>query len=73
MVHTYTAVYHNTGEWWVGTVEEVPGAIAQERTLAEVRESLIEAVQLILEVNQAYAPPVPEDATIIREPLAVPA
>ena len=37
MVHTYTAVYHNTGEWWVGTVEEVPGAIAQERTLEEVR------------------------------------
>lgn len=73
MTHTYTAVYHNTGEWWVGTVEEVPGAIAQERTLDEVRESLIEAVQLILEVNQAYAPPVPEDTTVLREPLAVPA
>ena len=72
MAHTYTAIYHNTGEWWVGTVEEVPGAIAQERTLEEVRESLVEAVQLILGVNQAYATRVPEDATIMREPLAVP-
>lgn len=26
-----------------------------------------------LEVKQAYAPLVPEDATIVREPLAVPA
>lgn len=60
MTHTYTAVYHNTGEWWVGTVEEVPGAIAQERTFDEVQKSLEEAVQLILEVNQAYAPRIAE-------------
>ena len=70
-MRTFTAVYRNTGEWWVGTVEEVPGAISQERTLEETRESLAEAVQLILDVNREYAE---QDATtpLLREPLIVP-
>ena len=55
MTYTFTAVYVQSGEWWIGTVEEVPGAISQERALEETRESLVEAVQLILEVNREYA------------------
>lgn len=51
----FTAVFEQDGEWWTGWVEEVPGAISQERTLEELRESLKEAVQLILETNRELA------------------
>ena len=69
---TFTAVFHYTGEWWVGWVEELPGAITQERTLAEARESLVEAVQLILDVNREYAARTLGDAPVVRESLLVP-
>lgn len=47
----WTAVFEQDGEWWVGSVEELPGALTQGRTLEEARENLREAVLLILEVN----------------------
>lgn len=49
---TYTAVYERDGDWWIGHVEEVPGAHTQGRTLDEARENLKEAVELMLEVNR---------------------
>ena len=48
----FTAVFEREGDWWIGYVEELPGANAQGRTLEEVRESLKEAVCLILDVNR---------------------
>ena len=65
----FTAVYEQVGGWWIGYVEEIPGANAQERTLEEVRESLKEAVQLILEVNRDISRRSAEGRTVIREPL----
>ena len=45
----FTAVFEQDGEWWIGYVEELPGANTQGRTLEEARENLKEAVQLIVE------------------------
>ncbi len=50
--NNFTAVYQKVGDWYIGFVEELPGANAQGRTLAEVRASLKEAVKLILEANR---------------------
>ncbi len=50
-----TAVYEREGNWWIGYVEELPGANAQGRTLEEVRENLKETVQLIIEANRELA------------------
>jgi len=44
--------YEQDGDWWIGYVEELPGANAQGRTPDEVRENLNEAVLLILETNR---------------------
>ena len=52
MVHTFTAVFEQDGPWWIGYVEELPGANTQGATLEEARESLKEAIQLILEENR---------------------
>ena len=66
---SFTAVYEQVDGWWIGYVEELPGANAQERTLEEVRESLQEAVQLIIEVNREIARKSAIGRTVIREPL----
>ena len=52
---TFTAVYKKDGDWWVGYVEELPGAHTQGRTLDEARENLKEATRLIIEANRELA------------------
>jgi len=51
----FTAVFEQEGEWWIGYVEELPGANTQGQTLEEARENLKEAVQLIIEANRELA------------------
>jgi len=68
----YTAVFEHRDDWWIGYAEELPGANAQGRTLEEVRESLREAIQLILEVNREIALERSQDHEVVREELLVP-
>jgi predicted RNase H-like HicB family nuclease len=51
----FSAVFRQEGEWWIGYVEELPGANTQGRTLEEARENLKEAVRLIIEANRELA------------------
>ncbi|HEX5548974.1 MAG TPA: type II toxin-antitoxin system HicB family antitoxin [Ktedonobacterales bacterium] len=55
MTATFTAVFEQDGDWWVGYVEELPGANTQGATLDEARENLKEAVELIIEANRELA------------------
>ena len=66
---TLTAVFEQDGEWWVGSVEALPGALSQGRTLDEARENLREAVRLIIAANRAVARRLTEGQDVIREPL----
>jgi len=66
-----TAVFEQVGEWWLGYVEELPGANTQGKTLGEARENLREAVQLIIEVNRELLLEQIEGHEVIREPLTV--
>ena len=52
MEHRFTAVFRKDSKWWIGYVEELPGANTQGRTLKEARENLKEAVELIIEANR---------------------
>lgn len=38
--------------WFVGQVEEIPAALAQGKTVEEVKENLLDALKLILDVNK---------------------
>ncbi len=67
----FTAVFEQEGEWWVGYVEELPGANTQARTLDEARENLKEAVQLVIEANRELARREAEGRNVIREELLV--
>ncbi len=55
MSTTYTAIFAEDEGWITAWVEELPGAISQERTIEDARESLKEAIQLILESRRAHA------------------
>jgi transcriptional regulator with XRE-family HTH domain len=67
----FTAVFERDGEWWIGYVEELPGANAQGESLEECRESLREAVSLILEANRELTRREFEGSKVVREPLGV--
>jgi predicted RNase H-like HicB family nuclease len=51
-MNKFTAVFERDGDWWIGYVEELPGANTQGRTLEEARENLKEAVALVIEENR---------------------
>jgi predicted RNase H-like HicB family nuclease len=71
MAHRFTAVFEQEGDWWIGYVEELPGANTQGATLEEARENLKEAVQLVLEANRELARREVEGRTVVREDLWV--
>jgi predicted RNase H-like HicB family nuclease len=70
-MQSFTAVFQQRGKWWVGYVEELPGANTQGRTLREARENLKEAVQLILETNRDLTRKESRGKKVIREELIV--
>ena len=65
----FTAVFERDGEWWIGYVEELPGANAQGESLQECRESLREAVSLVLETNRELTRREFEGRDVVREPM----
>lgn len=71
MRHEFTAVYERDGEWFVAYCPEVPGANGQGRTKDEARESLAEAIALVLEDRREDGlrgvPPEAERETILVE------
>lgn len=51
----YTAIITKDEDWWLGWIEEIPGANAQERTREELIISLKEAAKDILELRRQQA------------------
>ena len=71
MENKYTAVFEQDGDWWIGYVEELPGANTQGKTLEEARENLKEAVALIIEANRELTQSSFEGKNIIKEELVI--
>ena len=70
---TLTAIYEEAEEGgYIGYVAELPGANTQGETLAEVRENLAEAIQLILEANrQQFEERLSPGSKVTREQLVL--
>jgi predicted RNase H-like HicB family nuclease len=67
----FTAVFERVPEGYIGYVEELPGANTQAPTLEEARESLEEAVELVLDANRVLAEERLGNREVIREPLRI--
>jgi predicted RNase H-like HicB family nuclease len=65
----FTAVIVKSGSWYAGTVKELSGVHSQGRTIEEVKENLVEAVQLIIESNIKHF--TSESENFIEEQIAV--
>jgi predicted RNase H-like HicB family nuclease len=51
MEKQFTAFIIKCDGWYAGTVKELSGVHSQGKTIAELKENLIEAIQLIVESN----------------------
>ncbi len=71
MEKTYTAVIKKIKGWYIGYVEELPGANTQGKTLKETRENLREAIELILQSNRDLMAKEFRGKRIIRKKIAV--
>ncbi|MBZ5538440.1 MAG: type II toxin-antitoxin system HicB family antitoxin [Acidobacteriia bacterium] len=49
MRNEFTAIVERDGDWYISYCPEIPGANGQGRTEEECRQSLAEAITLILE------------------------
>jgi predicted RNase H-like HicB family nuclease len=55
MKDTYTAVVKQSGPWWIGWIEEIPGVNCQERSKEVLLETLKVTLQEALEFNRREA------------------
>jgi predicted RNase H-like HicB family nuclease len=55
MASSLTAVVQQSGAWWIGWLEEVPGVNSQGQTREELVENLRSALREALEMNRAEA------------------
>ena len=70
MRNEFTAILERDGDWYIAYCLEIPGANGQGHTKEEARESLAEAIALILEDRRQDAlRGVPADA--VRETVVV--
>ena len=68
----FTAVIEqDSSGWYVGQVEELPAAISQGKTIEEVKANLLDALQMILEVNRETTEKAYQGRSVIREELEI--
>ena len=51
----FTAVVEQSGPWWIGWVEEIPGVNCQERTKEQLLETLRVTLREALELKRREA------------------
>ena len=63
MANEYTAIFERDGDWYIAYCPEIPGANGQGRTKEEARDSLAQAIALVLQDRrEEYLRSVPADA-----------
>ncbi len=68
---SFTAVFLQEPEGYVGFVEELPGANTQGATLEEARKNLKEAIRLVLLANKQISAKDISRKRVIREKIEV--
>ena len=62
----HTIIKPEPNGWFVGWVEEIPGAITQAPSLEQCRESLRESLQLMLETHRDDARQCADESCILE-------
>lgn len=68
----FTAIIEKSNDgWFVGQIEEMPVAISQGKTIDELKQNLLDALRLLLEVNREITEKEYRGKTVIREELSL--
>jgi predicted RNase H-like HicB family nuclease len=60
MAHHFTLEYWIDDGWYVGRVKEIPGVFSQGETLADLKENIKDAYQMMVQESApVYAPSTP--------------
>ena len=51
----YRAIVKQSGDWWIGWIEELPGVNCQERTREELLDTLRITLREAVDLNRAEA------------------
>ena len=71
MQNHFTAVFEEVDNFWIGYVEELPGANTQGETLEETRENLKDAVVIVLEANRELTEQAMAGKKVVKEEIIV--
>ncbi len=74
MLQRFNVIFEKDGDWWIGSVIELPGALTQGRTLEETRENLIDAIREVLLARRELAETDlagKDESEIVREELEI--
>ncbi len=67
-----TAIIEKSDDgWYVGQLEEMPAVLSQGKTIIELKENLLDALQLLLEANREATSINYADKNVVREQLSV--
>jgi predicted RNase H-like HicB family nuclease len=67
-----TAIIEKSNDgWYVGQLEEIPAVLSQGKTIKELKENLLDALQLLLEANREATSINYADKNVVREQLSV--
>ena len=68
----FTSIIEKSNDgWYVGQVEEMPAAISQGKTINELKDNLLDAVNLLMETNRELLKKEYEGKTIMKEDLFI--
>jgi predicted RNase H-like HicB family nuclease len=66
----YTAIIEKSEDgWYVGQVQEVPEAIAQGRTIEELKQNLLQALELVIDFHREQTNSLYEGRKVIKQKL----
>jgi len=66
----YTAIIEKSDDgWYVGQVQEIPEAIAQGKTIEELKQNLLDALELVIDFHREQTNSLYEGRKIIKRKL----
>jgi predicted RNase H-like HicB family nuclease len=66
----YTAIIEKSNDgWYVGQIQEIPEAISQGKTIEELKENLVDALELVIDYHREQTTNLYQGRKIIKRKL----
>ena len=66
----YTAIIEKSEDgWYIGQIQEIPEAIAQGKTIDELKKNLLDALELVIDFHREHTNSLYQGRNIIKQKL----